>query len=99
MYHSYSFVGKDPVIERLRQMIHEKGWDYAEVASRSGVNVSTLYTWFYGNVRLPRFATVAAVARALGYEITFASETMTMDLRPVPVVHDAPAWRSRFAMH
>lgn len=70
-YRSYSFVDKDPVIDRLRTMVQREGLKYGEVGTISGVSGTTLHNWFEGQTRRPQFATVAAVASALGYAQTF----------------------------
>lgn len=69
LYKSYSFRDKDPVIDRLRTIVHDSGKSYAGIEADSGVSASTLYNWFAGEVKRPQFATVMAVARALGYDM------------------------------
>lgn len=70
-YKSYNFKDKDPVIDRLRTIIDRSGWAYSRVADESGVSVQTLYNWFDGATRRPQYATVMAVAQALGYRASF----------------------------
>ena len=65
-YRSYSFVDKDPVIDRLRTMVQREGLSYGEIGTISGVSGTTLHNWFDGQTRRPQFATVAAVASSLG---------------------------------
>lgn len=72
MYKSYSFVDKDPIIDRLRTVLADEGETYAKINEMSGVSTSTLYNWFDGPTQRPQFATVMAVARALGYDLTIA---------------------------
>ena len=71
LYKSYSFKDKDPVIDRLRTMIQREGVSYSELADMSGVSVQTFYNWFDGATRKPQYATVMAVAYALGYKQVF----------------------------
>jgi transcriptional regulator with XRE-family HTH domain len=71
LYKTYSFKDKDPVIDRLRTMIQKEGLTYSEIAELSGVSVQTMYNWFDGAVRKPQYATVCAVAGALGYKQVF----------------------------
>jgi transcriptional regulator with XRE-family HTH domain len=68
-YRSYSFIDKDPIIDRMRTVIADEGVSYAEVHAISDVAVSTLYNWFEGKTRRPSHCTVAAVVNALGYEL------------------------------
>ncbi len=75
-YKSYSFVEKDPVIDALRTAVSTSKKKYRTISQDSGVAASTIHNWFHGRTRRPQFATVAAVARALGKStITFASNS------------------------
>ena len=65
-YKSYSFVNKDPVIDLLRTAKDDRKVTLEGIHSDSGVSVGTLHNWFRGKTRRPQFATVAAVARAMG---------------------------------
>jgi transcriptional regulator with XRE-family HTH domain len=71
LYKTYMFKDKDPVIDRLRTMVADDGSKYSEISNASGVSYSTLHNWFDGATRRPQYATIAAVAGALGYEMTF----------------------------
>jgi predicted transcriptional regulator len=71
LYKSYNFVDKDPVIDRVRNIISKEGLSNSEAALKSGVAPSTLYNWFEGNTKRPQYATVMAVVRALGYKEMF----------------------------
>jgi len=66
LYKTYSFRTKDPVIDALRGTVNGKG--YGQLSQDSGVSSTTLYNWFYGPTKRPQFATIAAVARAIGPE-------------------------------
>lgn len=68
VYKSYSFIDKDPAIDKIRTAINDSGKSYDWIADRSGVNVTTLRNWFGGTTKRPQFATLCAVARALGYD-------------------------------
>lgn len=70
-YRSYSFVDKDPVIDRMRTLYQRSGLSYHQIGIISGVSGSTLHNWFEGQTRRPQFATVAAFASSLGYAQTF----------------------------
>lgn len=68
-YKSYSFVDKDPIIDRVRTIIADEGVSYTDVHVLSDVAVSTLYNWFEGKTKRPSHCTVAAVVNSLGYEL------------------------------
>lgn len=65
-YRSYVFKEKDPIIDALRTAYQDSGLGLKEVEEASGVKSSTLYQWFLGDTKRPQFATVSAVALALG---------------------------------
>lgn len=69
VYFSYNFIDKDPIIDKIRTAVEESGLNYKRIHERSNVSTTTLYNWFEGQTRTPRFATVAAVAHALGREV------------------------------
>jgi transcriptional regulator with XRE-family HTH domain len=69
LYKSYMFRNKDPVIDKLRTVIKDENENYENISAKSGVTVSTMMQWFHGNTKRPQFATVMAVARALGYDL------------------------------
>ncbi len=75
-YKSYSFIEKDPVIDALRTAVSQSKKKYSRIHEDSGVSTSTINNWFHGKTQRPQFATVAAVARALGKNsIVFASNS------------------------
>jgi len=73
VYKTYLFKDKDPVIDLLRTAVQfesdAKGIKFGTVLKRlsndSGVSVGTLYSWFGGVTRQPRYSSVAAIASAL----------------------------------
>jgi transcriptional regulator with XRE-family HTH domain len=69
-YLTYSFVDKDPIIDRMRSMLDDEHASYTDVHEKSGVSVNTMRQWFDGKTRRPQYATIVAVARSLGYDIT-----------------------------
>lgn len=71
LYDSYRFLDKDPVIDEVRTIIQDEGVSLKYVELRSGVTTNTLRNWLSGPTLRPQYATVAAVARALDYDITF----------------------------
>jgi hypothetical protein len=71
VYKSYSFVDKDPIIDKLRTVVQDSKKSNEEVHALSGVSTSTLDGWFRGRTKRPQFATINAVGRALGYDLHF----------------------------
>jgi transcriptional regulator with XRE-family HTH domain len=71
LYRSYSFVDKDPVIDKIRTLVQDEHLKEKEVGMLSGVRDSTMKNWFHGTTRRPQFASIAAVAAALGYDFEF----------------------------
>jgi transcriptional regulator with XRE-family HTH domain len=70
LYRSYSFRDKDPVIDRLRTILDDEQMSYKKVEDASGVSTTTIYNWMRGPTKRPQFCTIAAVAAALGYDVT-----------------------------
>lgn len=79
LYKTYLFKDKDPVIDLLRTVVKDTGIEFSEIAERSGVSHQTIARWFYGDTKRPQHASVAAVARALGY-----------DFRLTPILQEKP---------
>jgi DNA-binding phage protein len=68
-YGSYSFIDKDPIIDKLRTLVKDVNLSYGKIHEESGVSVSTMYNWFHGDTKRPQFATCMAVVRACGYDL------------------------------
>lgn len=66
-YKTYPFSGKDPIIATLKRAA--QGKKLSEIALTSGVSAATLAAWFSGPTKRPQFATVKAVATALGLSL------------------------------
>lgn len=66
LYKTYRFTDYDPVIAVLRHSKDEAKVKNSVIRKDSGVSSSTLYNWDRGKTRKPQFATVVAVARAIG---------------------------------
>jgi transcriptional regulator with XRE-family HTH domain len=70
-YRSYSFVDKDPVIDKLRTIVQREGFigggGFRKLSRLSGVSQASIYNWFNGATRRPQNASIEAVARAMGY--------------------------------
>lgn len=73
VYRNYEFIDKDPVIDQVKDMIEKERLlkKPGIVHELSGVSRATLHNWFYGETRRPQYATVMAVAAALGYQSGF----------------------------
>jgi transcriptional regulator with XRE-family HTH domain len=74
LYRSYVFKDKDPVIDRMRTIVSDEHLSYAEIGTLSSVSAGTLHNWFHGETKKPQFATIAAVAGALGYKTEFVRD-------------------------
>lgn len=68
-YVTYNFRDKDPIIDILRTIVKDNHLDYNDIALDSGVHPTTLMAWIYGLTRSPRYVTIAAVFRAVGYDL------------------------------
>lgn len=68
VYKSYTFKDKDPAIDAIRTAIEKAKVPWSKVSADSGVSEGTIYNWLQGKTRRPQFATLNAVARALGLE-------------------------------
>lgn len=71
-YRTYVFRDKDPIIDKTRTLVEDVGISYQAISDQSGVSTTTISNWFGGKTRRPQFATVNAVAMALGRELVFA---------------------------
>jgi transcriptional regulator with XRE-family HTH domain len=80
LYRSYVFLDKDPVIDVVRTAMQDAKAKSAKIARDSGVSPTTLANWFHGPTKRPQFATVAAVASALGKPIRFGAQ----EVKPEP---------------
>lgn len=95
VYRTYPFngqTGQDPVIEEVREALQKEGLDKKKgvVKELSGVSAQTLYNWFNGKTRCPRFSTVAAVYGAIGYVPVFRRTDARFDLDAE--LRDAKSW-------
>jgi len=98
IYKSYSFKDKDPIIDRLRTAFYDaqasdpelrKG-GFAEVSRRSGLAETTPVAWFEGETKRPQFASVAAFARSIGYEIAVVKVDKGRMVQLTPVFRGGP---------
>jgi hypothetical protein len=73
-YKSYIFRDKDPVIDMMRTAVEDSGNSYVHISVDSGVAAGTLTNWFKGDTKRPQFATLQAVAYALGKEFVLQNK-------------------------
>lgn len=69
IYRTYSFRDKDPMIDQIRTVMSKSRTTYDEAAEASGVSRTTIRNWFEGVTKRPQFASMNAVAVALGCEL------------------------------
>lgn len=78
VYRTYPFKSteQDPIIEEVQKALATEGLDKKSgvVKELSGVSASTLYNWFNGKTKCPRYSTIAAVYGAIGYHPTFMKQ-------------------------
>ena len=67
--HSYNFVDKALIIDKLHTALDDAGFTVAATANRSGVCTKTLYAWFGGKTKRPQVPTLNAVGRLVGLEL------------------------------
>lgn len=65
-YKSYKFVGRDPVIDKVLDLI-PKDKKFKSLSEESGVSATTLYNWRNKKTSRPQFCTLQATALSLGY--------------------------------
>jgi transcriptional regulator with XRE-family HTH domain len=94
VYRTYRFIDKDPVIDKIRTVLQDEGFDKKRhvVSRMSGVSPSTLANWFEGATKRPQHATLAAVITAVGYEFTFSK---TREIDEQEELDKAKAFRKR----
>jgi hypothetical protein len=84
MYGTYRFKDKDPVIDIARTCVDiyaatsNKSFGQAvkALSVSSGVSIGTIYGWFSGATRYPRFCTIVAVVHATGREVRIGDESL-----------------------
>lgn len=81
VYPSYRYSGKDPILDKLLNIMDDSGLTKREASRISGVSTSTFYNWRKpvkeGGTRSPQFCTVNAAARGCGHELVFRSMVLT----------------------
>jgi DNA-binding phage protein len=69
-YFSYDFKDHDPILDSVSTLIEDRGVSHIYISNKSGVSLTTLRKWHYRRVKRPQFATVKAVVKALGGELS-----------------------------
>jgi transcriptional regulator with XRE-family HTH domain len=92
MYRSYNNVTKDPAIDMLRTAMRDEGIGEHEMATLSGVGESTIKNWFGGQTKRPQHITLAAAAKAMGYDWTLKHATKMNYEQEMP---KAEKWQER----
>lgn len=91
VYQTYSFTKKDPAIDRLRTAIQDQlGSTNQKVLKRiheaSNVSIAAMNGWFGGKTRRPQYATMAAVAGAIGgrFDLILDGESVVNNIVQFP---------------
>ena len=87
-YKSYSFIDKDPIIDEIRTIYAASGTNYRWIADESGVSISTLVNWFGGKTKRPQAASINAVLRSLGYQLSITELRKPVKIDPPMPQHE-----------
>ena len=80
-YRTYPFGHKDPVIPKVMALQEQEGFSSSDAALIAGISKQTPTRWRRPDgVRRPQFASIAAYAAALGYDITFQKRRVKTDV-------------------
>jgi hypothetical protein len=75
---AYRFIQKDPIIDVLRTECQRYGnlsyEQLSKLSYESGVAISTLQNWFFGETRFPRNLSTRFVLEALGVKVVYQRE-------------------------
>ena len=87
-YKSYAFKDHDPILDQIDRLYELSSNAYgtgpmsmAQVENKSGVTASTLRNWRDRKTRRPQFATVKAVAKALGADLAIVYQGRPINTR------------------
>lgn len=70
-YKSYQFKDHDPILDQIDRLYELSGdVKIQHVADMSGVTAGTLYNWRMRKTKRPQFASVKAVVKGLGADLT-----------------------------
>lgn len=82
VYPAYLFKDHDPVLDQVDTVIADSGMKLSGVAAVAHISPTTLTNWRMRKTKRPQFASVAAVVRAVGGEITITFGGRTIDRPP-----------------
>lgn len=71
VYRNYSFLHKDPVIDKMRTLVADEGLKWKDAALIADMSPSTIENWFKGSTRRPQFSSIASLTHSLGYSMEF----------------------------
>lgn len=74
IYRNYSFLNKDPVIDKMRTLVQDEGLKWHDAARIADMSPATLDNWFKGSTRRPQFSSIASLTHSLGYSMEFRKE-------------------------
>ncbi len=74
IYRNYSFLNKDPIIDKMRTLVQDEGLKWHDAARIADMSPATLDNWFKGSTRRPQFSSVGSLTRSLGYDIEFRKQ-------------------------
>lgn len=84
----YRFIDKDPVIDVIRTEAQRYGnlghEQLAKLSLESGVSVSTIHNWFFGETRRPQSLSTRFVLEALGVSIQYVRDADGRNIRQAP---------------
>jgi len=84
----YRFIDKDPVIDVIRSEMQRYGnlshAQLQKVSYESGVSVSTIHSWLFGETRRPWSLSPRFVLEALGVQVKYVREDGTSIRQPEP---------------
>jgi transcriptional regulator with XRE-family HTH domain len=92
---SYSFVDKDPEVDRFRTLWQKEHIKETELAVLAGCAASTVHNMFGGKTKKPQHATFAKLAGAMGYKYTLQRD----DGREPNYEKELPKAREQYRAH
>ena len=74
-YYKFKSGEKDPIIDTVHTWLDDAGVNYNQAAEASGLSRNTIYNWIEGETKKPQYCTIAALAGALGWEMTWTKKS------------------------
>lgn len=72
-YPTYKFRDHDPILDAIDTLRARSPMTNKQIHEKSGVSTSTLSNWAKRRTKRPQYATLKAVARSLGGEISITA--------------------------